>query len=94
MSIETTAQIQLEKDLKMPKRIDIADMDTSRYMFFGSGFILGVNAALFPLDTLTTIVMADKHQGKKQSIFKLVKRIAKTQGIFRFWKGLVPSGNL
>jgi hypothetical protein len=94
MHLETTTTLPTT-ELQMPKRIDIEDLDRARYMFFGSFFILGVNTALFPLDTLTTIIMSDvKQLGKQKSIPCLIQKIVKTQGIFRFWRGLGPAGKL
>ena len=53
----------MDNEVDIPKRISLSDMDTSKYMTFGSLFILAVDTALFPLDTLKTIVMSDR--GKK-----------------------------
>ena len=47
-------------DIEIPKRIGLSDMDGSKYLTFGSAFILAVDAALFPLDTIKTIIMADR----------------------------------
>ena len=80
----------MDNEEEIPKRIGIQDMDGSRYMIFGSLFILGVNATLFPLDTITTIMMAD-NQLKRKSILKFIYKLAKREGILRFWKGLGAS---
>ena len=80
-----------------PKRIGLSDMDTSKYMTFGSLFILAVDTSLFPLDTLKTIIMSDrikkslKGKGKPQSVIKMAWGIGKREGILRFWRGVVPS---
>jgi hypothetical protein len=73
-----------------PKRIGIEDMEPVKYMAFGSLFILGLNSALFPLDTLTTIVMAEGRPPSK-SLSHLAKSIARREGIPRFWRGLGAS---
>eukprot|EP00842_Homolaphlyctis_polyrhiza_P004995 jgi/Hompol1/5497/HPOL_000199-RA len=76
----------------IPKRIGLSDMDSIRYMAFGSLFILMVDSCLFPLDTIKTIIMAERSkQLHKQNMFKMVFRIAKHEGILRFWRGLMPS---
>jgi hypothetical protein len=76
--------------LVAPRRIGLEDMDATKYAAFGSLFILSVNATLFPLDTLTTIMMAD-HLSQNQSIRKLILQTARKEGILRFWRGLAPS---
>ena len=81
-----------QEELNLPQRIGIQDMDSKRYLVYGSFFILATNATLFPLDTLTTIVMADQASSGSTSIPKLIQRIAKKEGIFRFWRGVLPSG--
>ena len=73
-----------------PKRIGIEEMEPAKYLAFGSLFILGLNSALFPLDTLTTIVMAEGRPPSK-SLFHLAKSIARREGIPRFWRGLGAS---
>lgn len=73
-----------------PKRIGIEDMEPGKYLVFGSMFILGLNSALFPLDTLTTIVMAEGRPPSK-SLFHLARSIARREGIPRFWRGLGAS---
>jgi hypothetical protein len=48
------------QEIDEPKRIGLSDMDTSKYMTFGSLFILAVDTSLFPLDTLKTIIMSER----------------------------------
>ena len=90
-----------------PKRIALSDMDAKKYMTFGSLFILAVDTALFPLDTLKTIIMSDRgkkignnlknpssHRPQtpgKPSVFRLAFNIARREGVLRFWRGVVPS---
>ncbi|KAJ8324400.1 hypothetical protein O5D80_006659 [Batrachochytrium dendrobatidis] len=76
----------------IPKRVGLSDMDGIRYMIFGSLFILGVDSSLFPLDTVKTIIMSERsRQLHKQNVFRMIYRIAKDEGILRFWRGLFPS---
>ena len=75
-----------------PKRIGIDDLDFVRYGLYGSIFIVGINATLFPLDTVTTIRMATNNSCESRiSIFKLVKNMWKNEGITRFWRGVFPT---
>ncbi|KAI8897509.1 mitochondrial carrier domain-containing protein [Globomyces pollinis-pini] len=76
-----------------PKRISLSDMDSTKYMIFGSLFILGVDTMLFPLDTLKTIVMSErsKKATKSPNLFKLALNIAQREGVPRFWRGIGPS---
>jgi hypothetical protein len=43
-----------------PKRIGLEDMDPSKYMSFGSVFIIAVDTMMFPLDTIKTIIMSER----------------------------------
>ena len=91
------------QDGKPPKRISLSDMDATKYMTFGSLFILAVDTTLFPLDTLKTIIMSDRgkkaincHSNNSQkslrpNIFRMALGIARKEGLFRFWRGVVPS---
>ncbi|KND03029.1 uncharacterized protein SPPG_02099 [Spizellomyces punctatus DAOM BR117] len=76
-----------------PERINLSDMDSSRYAAFGSIFILGVDSCLFPLDTIKTLIMSQREAtfGREPNILRLIWRIAKTEGIARFWRGLPPA---
>jgi hypothetical protein len=73
-------------------RIGLEDMDSSKYFYFGSIFIFTINASLFPLDTLTTILMADPFHSTP--ILKKMSQITRQEGILRFWRGWIPSGLL
>jgi hypothetical protein len=78
-----------------PKRIGLEDMDPSKYMSFGSLYIIGVDSLMFPLDTIKTIIMAErvsfinKSKKAKQSLLKMTLKIAKREGIARFWRGII-----
>ncbi|KAI9204210.1 mitochondrial carrier domain-containing protein [Polychytrium aggregatum] len=74
-----------------PKRIGLEDMDGSRYLGFGSLFILMVDSFLFPLDTIKTIIMSERGSHKSSGTFRTIARVIKHEGITRFWRGLGPS---
>jgi hypothetical protein len=74
-----------------PKRIGYDDIDFIRYGCYGSLFIVGVNATLFPLDTITTIRMANNNTKLNISVFQLVKNMLYKEGISRFWRGVFPT---
>jgi hypothetical protein len=79
---------------EMPKRIGLSDMDGSRYLTFGSLFILAIDSLLFPLDTLKTIIMSERRNKLVKSNAGLLGRtwqIARREGIARFWRGMTPS---
>lgn len=73
------------------KRIGFDDLDIVKYGCYGSLFIVGINATLFPLDTITTIRIASNSSHSSMSVFKLVKDMYKKEGILRFWRGVVPT---
>ncbi|KAI9014721.1 mitochondrial carrier domain-containing protein [Gaertneriomyces semiglobifer] len=76
----------------LPERINLSDMDTGKYAAFGSLFILCVDTSLFPLDTVKTVIMSDKGaQFGRTSVIKTIYRMAKNEGIARFWRGLPPA---
>jgi hypothetical protein len=74
-----------------PKRIGYDDMDFIRYGCYGSVFIVGINATLFPLDTITTIRMANTNTHLNISVLKMVKNMLQKEGINRFWRGVFPT---
>ena len=41
-------------------RIGLSEMDGTKYLAFGSSFILAIDSILFPLDTIKTIIMAER----------------------------------
>ncbi|KAL2918671.1 hypothetical protein HK105_201505 [Polyrhizophydium stewartii] len=76
----------------IPQRIGLSDMDGLKYMAFGSLFIISVDSMLFPLDTIKTIIMAERSRHvHRQGLIKMVLRIAHHEGVARFWHGLAPS---
>ncbi|KAI8916153.1 mitochondrial carrier domain-containing protein [Gorgonomyces haynaldii] len=84
--------------MDVPKRVGLSDMEPQRYLTFGSLFILMIDSALYPIDTIKTIIMADRRKKMKSGknykspgLFKLTSQIAKREGIARFWRGMVPS---
>ncbi|KAJ3023046.1 hypothetical protein HKX48_004528 [Thoreauomyces humboldtii] len=79
-------------DPGLPQRVSLADMDTTKYAAFGSLFILGVDSTLFPLDTVKTVIMSQRGTPfAAPGILQTVRRMVKTEGIPRFWRGLVPA---
>lgn len=62
MGMDGLISVYHSMDDDLPKRIGLADMDGSKYLTFGSAFILAVDSALFPLDTLKTILMSNRVQ--------------------------------
>ncbi|KAJ3031299.1 hypothetical protein HDV00_008389, partial [Rhizophlyctis rosea] len=64
-----------------PSRINLSDMDATRYAMFGSLFILAVDSSLFPLDTVKTLIMNERGV-RKESIFRLIFRIGRTEAMY------------
>ncbi|KAJ3210058.1 hypothetical protein HDU67_005695 [Dinochytrium kinnereticum] len=80
-------------------RIGLSDMNTQRFAMLGSVFIVGLDTAMFPLNTLQTIMMSERSvKGRKSiGVLKLTSHILREPllkrvpineiGIGRFWKG-------
>ncbi|KAJ3414684.1 hypothetical protein HDV05_006219 [Chytridiales sp. JEL 0842] len=77
------------------KRISLSEMNASVFAATGSAFIVALDTALFPLNTIQTIMMSDRSQAgsgrSAHSIRKMVSHILKTEGLGRFWKGAGPA---
>ncbi|KAI8821728.1 mitochondrial carrier domain-containing protein [Fimicolochytrium jonesii] len=83
----TTAEMMATAD-----RVNLSDMDSGKYAVFGSLFILGLDSCLFPLDTVKTVIMSQRGTSfGNTGILHTVYRIARTEGIPRFWRGLLPA---
>ncbi|KAJ3051044.1 hypothetical protein HK097_007987 [Rhizophlyctis rosea] len=85
-----STQQEQQPDTSPPPRINLSEMDATRYALFGSLFILAVDSALFPLDTVKTLIMNERGI-RKEGVLRMIGRIAKTEGIARFWRGLPPA---
>lgn len=94
------AKMEQENDVPSngsPTYTGLSDMDPKKFVTFGSLFILAIDSLLFPLDTIKTIIMADRRKkakigvAAKEGVWKLTRRIWKKEGITRFWRGIMPS---
>lgn len=77
-----------EPPLEAPKRVGLSDMNLSKFATLGAAFIVGLETALFPLNTMQTILMSERSgKARSQTMWRLGSHIAKTEGIARFWRG-------
>ncbi|KAI8849109.1 mitochondrial carrier domain-containing protein [Chytridium lagenaria] len=83
------ALIATPEPANAPTRIGLSDMNTQKFAMLGSFFIVGLDTAMFPLNTLQTIMMSERSvKGRKSiGVLKLTSYIFKSEGIGRFWKG-------
>ncbi|KAI8843854.1 mitochondrial carrier domain-containing protein [Chytriomyces cf. hyalinus JEL632] len=73
-----------------PKRISFSEMDTGKFAMFGSFMIVGLETAMFPLNTIQCIVMSQRTKGRPKSLWKTVKHTVRNEGVLRLWRGIVP----
>ncbi|RKP00286.1 hypothetical protein CXG81DRAFT_7875, partial [Caulochytrium protostelioides] len=82
-----------------PERITLAAMDPLAFFQFGSLFIVAVDSALYPLETLKTITMAKRRLGRprgaaaapSESFVRAIRHTLQTEGLRRLWHGIVPA---
>ncbi|KAI9183545.1 hypothetical protein H9P43_004463 [Blastocladiella emersonii ATCC 22665] len=67
-----------------------SDMDLSRYLVYGSGFVFLVDSLMYPFEVLRTRMQADNitHQ---RGIVSMVRRIIRQDGWLRLYRGIVPT---
>lgn len=69
------------EEVSVPKRIGLSDMNKNLYMLYGSCYILAVETALYPLDTLKVRMMNNKSANTgNSSIFRMAFKLIKREG--------------
>ncbi|KAI9224137.1 mitochondrial carrier domain-containing protein [Blastocladiella britannica] len=66
------------------------DLDMSKYVMFGSGFVFAVDTVLYPLETLRTKMQADSVTNQR-GIIRMAKRIVRQEGVRRLFRGVLPT---
>ncbi|KAJ3288484.1 hypothetical protein HK104_008159, partial [Borealophlyctis nickersoniae] len=80
-TVDLPVELGSAADVAAPERINLSDMDATRYAVFGSLFILAVDSTLFPLDTIKTVIMSER--GVRQgSVPRMVMRMARTEAMY------------
>ncbi|KAJ3074878.1 Fe(2+) transporter [Podochytrium sp. JEL0797] len=77
-------------DHTSPKRISLSEMDTTKFAFFGSLMVVAMETALFPINTIQTIMMSHRTRHKPKPMWKTTFDIVKREGVLRLWRGIVP----
>ncbi|KAI9333301.1 mitochondrial carrier domain-containing protein [Obelidium mucronatum] len=73
-----------------PKRINISEMNTTKFAALGSLMIVAMETMLFPLNTIQTILMSQRTTQKSKSLVKTIRHVVKTEGVVRLWRGILP----